>query len=100
MAATSSGEILGYGGMAEVHRGRDIRLGREVAIKILRSDLARDPSFQNRFRREAQAAAGLNHPAIVAVYDTGEDTSLNGADSPDALHRDGVRRGPDAARDP
>ncbi|HEX6755372.1 MAG TPA: Stk1 family PASTA domain-containing Ser/Thr kinase, partial [Mycobacteriales bacterium] len=67
------GETLGYGGMAEVHRGRDVRLGREVAVKVLRADLARDPSFQARFRREAQAAASLNHPAIVAVYDTGED---------------------------
>jgi serine/threonine-protein kinase len=67
------GELLGRGGMAEVHLGRDIRLGREVAIKILRADLARDPTFQTRFRREAQAAASLNHPAIVAVYDTGED---------------------------
>jgi serine/threonine-protein kinase len=67
------GALIGYGGMAEVHRGRDLRLGRDVAIKILRADLARDPSFLNRFRREAQAAAGLNHPAIVAVYDTGED---------------------------
>ena len=66
------GEVLGYGGMAEVHRGRDIRLGRDVAIKVLRADLARDPSFQMRFRREAQTAAALNHPAIVAVYDTGE----------------------------
>ncbi len=68
------GEVLGRGGMAEVHRGRDIRLGREVAIKVLRSDIARDPTFQARFRREAQAAASLNHPAIVAVYDTGEDS--------------------------
>jgi serine/threonine-protein kinase len=67
------GELLGRGGMAEVHLGRDVRLGREVAIKILRADLARDPTFQVRFRREAQAAAALNHPAIVAVYDTGED---------------------------
>ena len=67
------GETLGYGGMAEVHRGRDVRLGREVAVKVLRADLARDPSFQARFRREAQAAASLNHPAIVAVYDTGEE---------------------------
>ena len=67
------GELIGRGGMAEVHIGHDTRLGRTVAIKILRSDLARDPSFQNRFRREAQAAASLNHPAIVAVYDTGED---------------------------
>jgi serine/threonine-protein kinase len=68
------GELIGRGGMAEVHIGHDTRLGRTVAIKILRSDLARDPSFQARFRREAQAAASLNHPAIVAVYDTGEDT--------------------------
>ncbi len=67
------GELIGRGGMAEVHIGHDNRLGRTVAIKILRSDLARDPSFQARFRREAQAAAALNHPAIVAVYDTGED---------------------------
>ena len=69
------GELLGYGGMAEVHRGRDLRLGRDVAIKMLRTDLARDPSFQMRFRREAQNAASLNHPAIVAVYDTGEDAA-------------------------
>jgi beta-lactam-binding protein with PASTA domain len=67
------GDLIGRGGMAEVHIGHDTRLGRTVAIKILRSDLARDPSFLARFRREAQAAASLNHPAIVAVYDTGED---------------------------
>ncbi|SHN88027.1 serine/threonine protein kinase [Geodermatophilus obscurus] len=73
------GGVLGRGGMAEVHLGRDLRLGREVAVKVLRSDLARDPSFQVRFRREAQAAASLNHPAIVAVYDTGEDRSSSGA---------------------
>src|SRR3954454_1473614 len=73
------GDVLGYGGMAEVHLGRDVRLGREVAVKVLRADLARDPSFQTRFRREAQAAASLNHPAIVAVYDTGEDAAVNGA---------------------
>ncbi|WIX86871.1 Stk1 family PASTA domain-containing Ser/Thr kinase [Amycolatopsis sp. DG1A-15b] len=66
------GETLGYGGMSEVHHGHDVRLGREVAIKILRADLARDPQFLERFRREAQNAAALNHPAIVAVYDTGE----------------------------
>ncbi|MGA6162891.1 Stk1 family PASTA domain-containing Ser/Thr kinase [Amycolatopsis magusensis] len=66
------GDTLGYGGMSEVHHGHDVRLGREVAIKILRADLARDPQFQERFRREAQNAAALNHPAIVAVYDTGE----------------------------
>jgi len=67
------GELIGRGGMAEVHAGHDTRLGRTVAIKMLRSDLARDPSFLARFRREAQSAAGLNHPAIVAVYDSGED---------------------------
>ncbi len=71
------GEVIGRGGMAEVHVGRDRRLGRRVAIKILRPDLARDPSFQARFRREAQSAAALNHPNIVAVYDTGEDTLVN-----------------------
>ena len=67
------GEVIGRGGMAEVHEGKDLRLGRRVAVKILRPDLARDPSFQARFRREAQSAAALNHPNIVAVYDTGED---------------------------
>lgn len=67
------GAVIGRGGMAEVHEARDLRLGRKVAIKILRPDLARDPSFQARFRREAQSAASLNHPNIVAVYDTGED---------------------------
>ncbi|MGC0366767.1 beta-lactam-binding protein with PASTA domain/predicted Ser/Thr protein kinase [Rhodococcus sp. 27YEA15] len=66
------GEILGFGGMSEVHLARDLRLSRDVAIKVLRADLARDPTFYLRFRREAQNAAALNHPAIVAVYDTGE----------------------------
>ncbi|MET9775304.1 Stk1 family PASTA domain-containing Ser/Thr kinase [Streptomyces sp. NPDC006367] len=67
------GQVLGRGGMAEVYLAHDSRLGRTVAVKTLRADLARDPSFQARFRREAQSAASLNHPAIVAVYDTGED---------------------------
>ncbi|MFF7938289.1 Stk1 family PASTA domain-containing Ser/Thr kinase [Nocardia gamkensis] len=66
------GEIIGFGGMSEVHKARDIRLSRDVAIKVLRADLARDPTFYLRFKREAQNAAALNHPAIVAVYDTGE----------------------------
>ena len=60
-------------------QGTDVRLGRTVAVKLLRTDLARDPSFQARFRREAQSAASLNHPAIVAVYDTGEETSTDGS---------------------
>ncbi|MDX3128857.1 Stk1 family PASTA domain-containing Ser/Thr kinase [Streptomyces europaeiscabiei] len=67
------GQVLGRGGMAEVYLAMDTRLGRTVAVKTLRADLARDPTFQARFRREAQSAASLNHPAIVAVYDTGED---------------------------
>jgi len=72
------GDTLGYGGMSEVHKGRDVRLGRDVAVKVLRADLARDPQFQERFRREAQNAAALNHPAIVAVYDTGETRTEHG----------------------
>lgn len=67
------GESIGRGGMAEVFESQDTRLGRRVAIKILRPDLAQDPTFQSRFRREAQSAASLNHPNIVAIYDTGED---------------------------
>lgn len=69
------GELLGRGGMADVYKAQDIRLGRTVAIKLLRADVARDSQLQARFRREAQAVAGLNHPAIVAVYDTGEHVS-------------------------
>src|SRR5437764_2762244 len=65
--------VIGRGGMAEVYKARDLRLDRIVAIKTLRSDLARDPTFQARFRREAQSAASLNHPSVIAVYDTGED---------------------------
>ncbi|GAB7071400.1 Stk1 family PASTA domain-containing Ser/Thr kinase [Mycobacterium hodleri] len=71
------GDILGFGGMSEVHLARDVRLHRDVAVKVLRADLARDPTFFLRFSREARNAAGLNHPAIVAVYDSGE------ADTPD-----------------
>jgi serine/threonine-protein kinase len=70
------GGLLGHGGMAEVYLAADTRLGRDVAIKVLRSDLARDPSFLTRFRREAQSAASLNHPMIVAVYDTGQDNGV------------------------
>jgi len=69
--------VVGRGGMAEVYRARDIRLDRIVAIKTLRADLARDQIFQARFRREAQSAASLNNPSIVAVYDTGEDLDLS-----------------------
>ncbi|MEU3101024.1 protein kinase domain-containing protein [Streptomyces griseoflavus] len=64
---------LGRGGMAEVFAAEDVRLGRTVAVKLLRSDLAEDPIAKARFTREAQSVAGLNHHAIVAVYDSGED---------------------------
>ncbi len=73
------GELLGRGGMAEVRKGTDTRLGRVVAVKRLRTDLASDATFQARFRREAQSAASLNHPAIVAVYDTGEEPAADGS---------------------
>lgn len=73
------GELLGRGGMAEVRKGTDTRLGRVVAVKRLRTDLASDATFQARFRREAQSAASLNHPAIVAVYDTGEEPARDGS---------------------
>jgi eukaryotic-like serine/threonine-protein kinase len=76
------GRLLGRGGMAEVRQAEDLRLGRTVAVKRLRSDLAGDPTFQARFRREAQSAASLNHSAIVAVYDTGEETSTSGDSLP------------------
>ncbi|MGO3291015.1 protein kinase domain-containing protein, partial [Brachybacterium sp.] len=76
------GKILGTGGMAEVFIADDTRLHRTVAVKVLRSDLARDANFQERFRREAHSAASLNHPSIVAVYDTGEEqqTTITGAE--------------------
>ena len=92
------GAPLGQGGMAEVLRGTDLRLGRDVAVKILRADLARDPSFQARFRREAQAAASLSAPTIVSVYDTGEDADgvpyivmerVGGRTLRDVLHEEG-----------
>ena len=73
------GELLGRGGMAEVRKGKDLRLGRTVAVKRLRTDLASDATFQARFRREAQSAASLNHPAIVSAYDTGEEMATDGS---------------------
>lgn len=69
--------LIGHGGMAEVHLGFDTRLNRGVAIKMLRMDLARDAMFLRRFQREAQSAASLNHPNIVAVYDTGEQQMMS-----------------------
>ncbi len=88
------GEMIGTGGMADVYRAHDQRLAREVAVKVLRSDLARDPSFVARFRKEAFAAAGLNHPGIVAVYDSGEEPApyivmelVSGHTLRDLIHR-------------
>lgn len=76
------GGLLGRGGMADVRVGRDLRLGRTVAVKQLRGDLAADDTFQARFRREAQSSAALNHPSIVAVYDTGESIDKHGSHVP------------------
>jgi len=72
------GDRIGRGGMSEVYRGRDERLGRDVAVKVLRADLAGDPAVRARFHREVRRAAALNHPAIVAVYDTGETAGQTG----------------------
>ena len=76
------GGLLGRGGMADVRVGRDLRLGRTVAVKLLRTDLSADDTFQARFRREAQSSAALNHPSIVAVYDTGDSVNTQGAHVP------------------
>jgi serine/threonine-protein kinase len=73
------GELIGRGGMADVHVGTDTRLGRHVAIKLLRADLAADPAFRSRFRREAQDAAKMAHPTIVRIFDAGEETILDEA---------------------
>jgi len=68
------GELIGRGGMADVHVGQDNRLGRRVAIKLLKPSLANDPAFRTRFRREAQDAAKMAHPTIVRIFDAGEET--------------------------
>jgi eukaryotic-like serine/threonine-protein kinase len=67
------GELIGRGGMADVHVGTDSRLGRRVAIKLLKPTLANDPAFRTRFRREAQDAAKMAHPTIVRIFDAGEE---------------------------
>jgi serine/threonine-protein kinase len=71
------GELIGRGGMAEVYSGVDTRLGRTVAIKLLKADLAADSSFEIRFRQEAQASARMAHPTIVRVYDAGDEVTLD-----------------------
>ncbi len=75
------GEVIGTGGMSDVYAAHDTLLGRGVAVKVLRMELARDVNFRERFRREAQNSGRLNHPAIVAVYDTGE-TMIEGISVP------------------
>ena len=74
------GELIGRGGMADVHVGMDTRLGRRVAIKLLKPSLANDPQFRTRFRREAQDAAKMAHPTIVRIFDAGEESvrDING----------------------
>lgn len=71
------GELIGRGGMSDVHVGTDTRLGRQVAVKLLKPQLATDPAFRMRFRQEAQSAARMAHPTIVRVFDAGEETVLD-----------------------
>ncbi|GHD81750.1 serine/threonine-protein kinase [Salinibacterium amurskyense] len=71
------GELLGHGGMADVHLGMDSRLGRRVAIKLLKPTLANDPAFRTRFRREAHDAAKMAHPTIVRIFDAGEESVID-----------------------
>lgn len=72
------GALIGRGGMADVYEGVDTRLGRKIAIKVLKADLVADPSFEVKFRQEAQNSARMTHPTIVRVYDTGEEESIDG----------------------
>jgi eukaryotic-like serine/threonine-protein kinase len=91
------GPVLGQGGMAKVHQGLDRQLGRQVAIKVLAPPFDRDREFVERFQREARAAAGLSHPNIVAVFDSGSDDGthyivtelVEGETLADRLRRDG-----------
>jgi serine/threonine-protein kinase len=75
-------DLIGHGGMAKVYRGYDLTLGRDVAIKILDPELARDTAFRTRFRLEAQAASRMSHPSIVRVFDAGDPGSSDGASTP------------------
>ncbi|MFM2384738.1 MAG: hypothetical protein RL166_612 [Actinomycetota bacterium] len=76
------GALIGRGGMADVYEGIDTRLGRKIAIKVLKADLVADPSFEVKFRQEAQNSARMTHPTIVRVYDTGEEESIDGNGNP------------------
>ena len=98
------GPVLGQGGMARVHQGLDRQLGRQVAIKVLAPPFDRDREFVERFRREARAAAGLSHPNVVAVFDSGSDDGthfivtelVEGETLAERLHRDGPMPAADA----
>ena len=91
-------ELLGSGGMATIYRANDTGLGRDVALKLLRTEYLRDPDFSSRFRQEAQSAASLSHPNVVTVYDYGEDPSgpyivmelIDGEDLATILRRSGA----------
>ncbi|MGZ8437292.1 MAG: protein kinase domain-containing protein [Candidatus Limnocylindrales bacterium] len=99
-------DLLGQGGMATIYRAADTGLGRDVALKLLRSEYLRDPDFSSRFRQEAQAAASLSHPNVVTVYDYGEDPSgpfivmelVDGEDLATILRRSGALPARQAAR--
>jgi eukaryotic-like serine/threonine-protein kinase len=69
---------IGAGGMGEVHRARDLRLGREVAIKILHAQSIGDPDRVRRFELEVKATAALNHPNILVIYDVSRQASQSG----------------------
>jgi serine/threonine protein kinase len=88
--------LLGEGGMGHVYRARDPRLGRDVAIKVLPAASSTDPGRLSRFEHEARAAAALNHPNILAVYDAVERVR-SGPIRPDATHKPRLK--PDATYD-
>ncbi|MBI2762200.1 MAG: Stk1 family PASTA domain-containing Ser/Thr kinase [Chloroflexi bacterium] len=99
-------ELLGQGGMATIYRARDAQLERDVAVKVLRPEYGRDPDFFARFRQEAQSAASLNHPGVVAVYDYGTDPAgpfiimelVDGEDLASIVRRSGALPARQAAR--
>src|SRR5512134_2412359 len=68
---------LGAGGMGEVYRGRDTRLGRDIAIKVLPQHLSHDPARRERFEREARAVSSLNHPHICVLHDIGSQEGVD-----------------------
>lgn len=79
------GDLIGQGGMAEVHLARDTRLDRQVAVKLLKPDLSKDPEFRTRFRQEAQSAARMSHPTVVRVFDAGEEPTVDAEGEPAAV---------------